>query len=566
VLAQCLAHGSGAGPPSRTRTQAYVTQPICIGDWTVEPQGNELRRGGESVRIEPKAMDLLVLLAAHAGRVVTREEIFAAVWPRVVVGDEALTQGVIKLRRALGDNPRAPVYIETIAKRGYRLIATVAPAPRAGSSERLQPASSTDGSRRLRPRWIVLPALVAIALAAYLVVAPKYFTRTPADVAAADDAQAAPIAVSIAPFETLEPSDEQTRLAHALGDDLATDLSRMSGLRLIRGGAAGSARYGLSGTVTQSAGTLRVNLSLVDSATGEQLWAGRFERPYGDLFALQDEIARKVLDVLPAKIDETERMRVARRYTRSLAAYEAFQRGQELFLARTRADNERARDLFRKAIELDPAFARAYASLAMTYALEPRLTGSADSAQALDRALELANTARLIDPDEPQVYWALGFVHAQSRRHDQAIEALQHAIAIDASFADAYALLGGVRTYIGQPRESIALLRTAMRLNPNSGYLYFLLLGRAYLFEDDLEQALVNLRAAAMRNPADVETRVFLAATLTAAGDLGAARWQADEVRTLQPAFTAREWLDLYPMTSVPQRQRLAALLRTVGL
>jgi Flp pilus assembly protein TadD len=123
-----------------------------------------------------------------------------------------------------------------------------------------------------------------------------------------------------------------------------------------------------------------------------------------------------------------------------------------------------------------------------------------------------------------------------------------------------------VRTYIGQPRESIALLRTAMRLNPNSGYLYFLLLGRAYLFEDDLEQALVNLRAAAMRNPADVETRVFLAATLTAAGDLGAARWQADEVRTLQPAFTAREWLDLYPMTSVPQRQRLAALLRTVGL
>ena len=102
-----------------------MEQRVRIGDWRVDPETNQLSRGGESVRIEPKAMDVLMLLATHVGRVVMREQIFAAVWPGVVVGDEALTQSVIKLRRALGDDSRAPAYIETIAKRGYRLIAPV---------------------------------------------------------------------------------------------------------------------------------------------------------------------------------------------------------------------------------------------------------------------------------------------------------------------------------------------------------------------------------------------------------------------------------------------------------
>src|SRR5512132_4290912 len=96
-----------------------------IGEWSVHPATNELSRGGDVVRIEPKAMDVLMLLAEHAGRVVSREELFAAVWPDVVVGDEALTQSIIKLRRALGDNSRSPAYIQTISKRGYRLIAPV---------------------------------------------------------------------------------------------------------------------------------------------------------------------------------------------------------------------------------------------------------------------------------------------------------------------------------------------------------------------------------------------------------------------------------------------------------
>jgi cytochrome c-type biogenesis protein CcmH/NrfG len=105
-----------------------------------------------------------------------------------------------------------------------------------------------------------------------------------------------------------------------------------------------------------------------------------------------------------------------------------------------------------------------------------------------------------------------------------------------------------------------------MRLNPGGGYLYLLLLGRAYLFQNDVDQALINLRAALAQNPVDVETRVYLAAALAAGGDRSAAQWEAEEIRSLQPGFSAAQWLESYPMTSAGQRRRLLELLAEAGL
>ena len=121
-------------------------------------------------------------------------------------------------------------------------------------------------------------------------------------------------------------------------------------------------------------------------------------------------------------------------------------------------------------------------------------------------------------------------------------------------------------TYTGEPARSIPLLRTAMRLEPAGGYLYFLLLGRAYFFENDFDQALINLRAALARNPADVETRVYLAAALAASGDRSSAEWEAQEIRSLEKGFSASQWLASYPLTSAPHRERLHGLLTKVGL
>src|SRR5438105_4437083 len=98
---------------------------LRVGDWIVDPAKNEIRRNGESVRLEPKAIEVLVHLAGRPGDVIRREALLSAIWPGVIVGDDVLTQAIIKLRKALGDDAHRPRYIETISKRGYRLIAAV---------------------------------------------------------------------------------------------------------------------------------------------------------------------------------------------------------------------------------------------------------------------------------------------------------------------------------------------------------------------------------------------------------------------------------------------------------
>jgi DNA-binding winged helix-turn-helix (wHTH) protein/TolB-like protein/Tfp pilus assembly protein PilF len=526
-----------------------VPSRLRIGEWQAERATNELSRPGERLRIEPKAMEVLMVLAGRAGQVVGRDELLATVWTGVVVGDEALTQSIIKLRRALGDNPRSPAYIETISKRGYRLIAAVGEGNVAAS----RPAG-------WRP-WAV--AIVVLVSAGAL--ATWHWASQPAP--AEEPAPGGFLTVTVLPFETLGSRAEYGYLASGISSDLMTDLSALSGLRLISAGAGkGSARYLVSGSVQPEAGRLRINVRLTDSRTNQQLWSERFDRPMGDLFAIQNEISRRLSERLPAQISAAERERMAKRYTASLEAYDLFLRGQAAFLVRRAEDNRRARELYAKALELDPNFARAYAGLAMTYAMEYRYQRSADSDAALRRALELAESARLIDPGIPEVYWALGFVHTQSRRHDEALKALQKAIELNRSYADAYALMGGVHTYVGRPAESIALLRTALRLNPDGGYLYYLLLGRAYLFQNDIEQALINLREAHARNPENTETRVYLAAALAAQGSIPAAEWEAEEIRSREAGFSARAWLETYPLVSPPHQRRLAELLARAGL
>jgi len=551
---------------------------IRIGDWRIDPAANELSKSGQSARIEPKAMQVLMVLANHPGRVVSRDELLSRVWSGVIVGDEALTQTIIKLRKALGDSSRSPSYIETISKQGYRLVAPVQVMQTAAAtaSDRLPEASLSAAAPMRRRAYLfslIAGVVVSVAVAAYLYNSRRTAAVDAGPVATADRLQAAPITITVMPFESLGVDGEQSYLARGISNDLMTDLSRLPTLRLISPAAGASAsssaarvQYLVVGSVQRESAMLRINIRLIDTATSQQLWSERFERPFNDLFAIQDEIVLKLTALLPGKLTEAELRRLAQRYTRNLEAYDYFLRAQALFLVRQAGVNEEARALYLKALALDPKFARAYAGLAMTYAMDHRLRPPDGSSTALARAFELAESARLIDPDIAEVYWALGFVHVQSRRHLQAVEALQKAVEVNQSYADAYAFMGGIYTYLGESSKSIPLLRTALRLNPDGGYLYFLILGRAYFYQNDVEQAIINLREAAARNPADIETRVHLAAALVEAGDHPAAEWEVVEIRALDPNFSTRHWLETYPMSNSQYTTRLTGLLTRAGL
>jgi DNA-binding winged helix-turn-helix (wHTH) protein/TolB-like protein/cytochrome c-type biogenesis protein CcmH/NrfG len=553
---------------------------LRIGDWTVEPALNEISSAGKTVKLEPKAMSVLTVLADRAGQVVSREALLSAVWPGVVVGDDSLTQVVIKLRKALGDVPGKPAYIQTISKRGYRLIAPVVRSEKIDSAAILPDSASPHARPKRRSAWLATAGVAAVLLLAatgvWWSVDQRNAGAPPVQPTIADTEATAGTeqpTVTIRPFEVLGDDPQAALLARGIAADLITDLSKVSGLRVIdvaplgrQAGADASAnippiRYVVSGTVQRVDQRLRLHISLTDGETGKQLWSERFDRPPSDLFAIQDELGPKVLQILPTKVSEAELRRVAQRYTRNLEAFEYFQRGQAALLVRQKAENETARDMFRRAIALDAAFARAYAGLALTYAADYRNQWAADGPAALDRALEMARTAYQINPDIQETYWVLAFVHMERRQHEQALQYLQTAVRLYPSFADGYALMGGIDTYIGRPADTVPLLRTAMRLDPEGGDLYFLLLGRAYLFLGDLEQARVNLEHALARNPVNLEAHVYMAALHVLAGDKAAAAWEAEEIRTLRPGFSSSAWLETYPMTDAAQRTKLVEAL-----
>jgi TolB-like protein/Flp pilus assembly protein TadD len=382
--------------------------------------------------------------------------------------------------------------------------------------------------------------------------------------------------VFVRPFDATA-DEQQNLIARGVTADLVNDLSKISGLWVVSGTEAGAAqhpgetsgqrlhagRYLLTGTVQLAGNRLRLHVHLVEADAGRQLWSQRFDREMQDLFTVQDEIVRSIVEQLPIRISQAETASLAQRYTRNVAAYEHFLRGQVAVQVRRRAQNDHAREMYWKAIQLDPTFSRAYAGLAMTYALAYQL-GWADES-ALSRALEFAGTAVQMSPEMPETHWVLGFVHTQRRRHHEAISHLQRALRLNPSYADAYALMGGIMTYIGRPADGVSPLRSALLLNPDAGSLYFLLLGRAYYFLGDLEQARVNLDQALMRNAQNLEARVYLAAVLGQLGDRPAAAWQVDEVHAIEPKFDVQRWLATYPMTDARQKEKFVLALRPLG-
>ncbi len=555
---------------------------VQVGDWAVEPALNQLSAGGKTVKLEPKTMSVLVYLADRPGQVVSREALLSAVWPGVLVGDDSLTQVVIKLRKALGDVPENPAYIQTISKGGYRLVAPVVRSDEIASTPERLDSESSHAERARRGARIAGAGIAAMLLAAAGAwwIRSERATGVPpglVPMASTEADRASQPTVTIRPFEALGNDPQAILLAQGITADLVTDLSTVSGLSVIDvaptgGHAHGETptgalpiRYLVSGSVQRIDKRLRLQVHLTDAETGKQLWSERYDRPLSDFFAIQDEVGPKILRMLPAKVSEAEMRRVAQRYTRNLEAYQYFQRGQSALLVRQRAENETAREMFQRAIALDATFARAYAGLALTYAADYRNQWTGDGAAALDRAFELARTAHQMNPDIRETYWVLAFVHVERRQHEQALQYLETAVRLYPSFADGYALMGGIYTYVGRPADTVPLLRTAMRLDPQAGYLYFLLLGRAYLFLGDLEQARVNLERALSRNPENLEANVYLAALLVMAGDKAAAAWKAEEIRALQPDFSSRGWLETYPMTDVAQKAKLVKALGELG-
>jgi TolB-like protein/DNA-binding winged helix-turn-helix (wHTH) protein/Flp pilus assembly protein TadD len=572
-------------------------RPFRVGDWLVEPAVGGLTRDGHAVKLEPKVMELLVYLARRPGRVVPREELEQAVWAGTVVGYDALTSAIIKLRRAFGDDSRHPWLIETVSKKGYRLIAPVAEAgaaasPAAVAAEAARspepvaeaatipiPIKPPQSARRNRRR-LVMAALVALMLVG-LVAAWFAVERAPPTTVA--DAVPAPVAsIAVLPFANLSGDPDFEYFSDGITEDITTDLSKISSLLVIARNSAFAYKdqplslksvaealrvhYVLEGSVRRSGDEIRINAKLIDAETGTHLWVERYDRHIQDIFAVQDDVTHSIVTALALTLTDEEKKRVARRYTHSVEAYDLLLRGQSFYARSTEEDNARARELYLRAIEIDPAFARAHAAVALTHTEDFRHGWGPDPARSIRQAVARAQQAVTLDDTIPQTLWALGYVYVSNRQNEEGAAAAERATALDPNNADAHMTLAYARVYQKRPQDAIALVRKAMRLNPHYPSQYPSILGRAYYHLGQYEPAAEALRHAVELNPNRTPARLYLVLSYVALGKQEEANWEVSEILVNAPGFSVDTVDQILPVSDPRELARMKNDLRRAGL
>ena len=321
--------------------------------------------------------------------------------------------------------------------------------------------------------------------------------------------------IAVLPFTNMSGDPGQEYFSDGITEDLTTALSKLSGLVVIarhstfvyKGRSVNlteiskelGVRYVLEGSVRKADNRVRINAQLVEATTGHHVWAEQYDRELKDIFAVQDEIREKIVFALKVKLMPQEQERFRYLPTENLDAYDAVSRGREFFFRFTKEANALARQMFERAIELDPQYAAAYALLAWSYLAE-FLFWNQDP-QIREQAFETAQRAVALDDSLPVAHMTLGDVYLWRRQPEQAIAAAQRAIALDPNFADGYAHLGNILNSTGKPAEGLKMVEQAMRLNPRPPSYYFTFLGESYLRTGLYEEARATLKQALLRNP-----------------------------------------------------------------
>ncbi|MBI3796631.1 MAG: tetratricopeptide repeat protein [Deltaproteobacteria bacterium] len=356
--------------------------------------------------------------------------------------------------------------------------------------------------------------------------------------------------IVVLPFKNMSSDPEQEYFSDGLTEVLTGDLSQISSLFVIARNSAftykGKAvkvqdvgremgvRYVLEGSVLKADNQVRITAQLIDASTGYHLWSERYDRPLQHILTLQDEIVQKIVTTLKLQLTLQEEGYIVRKHTDNLEAYDSFLRGVELFSRITPETAVQARQMFEKAVALDPQYAEAYASLGWTYFVEWVWRWSADP-QTLERALALAQQALALDDSLPRAHSILSNVYAQKQQYDQAIAEGKRAIALDPNNDFSYNRQGAALNFAGRPAEALPMMEQAMRLNPHYPPLYLVELGWAYRLTGRYAEAIATLKELLGRSPNFMTAYLNLALSYLR-------QWvsqQSPAAQTLEPAVAA---------------------------
>lgn len=387
--------------------------------------------------------------------------------------------------------------------------------------------------------------------------------------------------IAVLPFVNLSDDPEQEYFSDGLTEDLITDLSKVSGLfviarnsvftykgktvRVDKVGQDLGVRYIVEGSVRKVKDRVRITAQLVDSKTGGHIWAERYDRDLEDIFSLQDEVTQKIVEALEVTLTVKEQQQLRAIPTDNLEAYDFYLKGSAYFSRTTKDAIAQARQMYQKAIDLDPDYADAYAALGVSYWVEWIWQFTQDS-NVLIQANELIQKALALDDASPSAYMVLGFLQALKKNYAQALESVRKGIALDPNNPDAYLLMGFFLTVSGKAEEAITHIKKAMRLNPHYPFIYAFRLGMAYHFTNRYDEAISEYKKSITLNPDFIPVHINLAALYSELGQKESAKAEVAEILRLSPDFSSDALKERFSFINQDTLTRLIEALRKAGL
>jgi TolB-like protein/class 3 adenylate cyclase len=394
------------------------------------------------------------------------------------------------------------------------------------------------------------------------------------------------LAIVVLPFANIGRDPEQDYFVDGVTESLTTDLSQMSGMRVIGRNTAFtyknkavdlkqigrelSVRYVLEGSVQRSANRMRVNVQLIDTESGDHLWADRFDKPVADLFDMQDEIVARLANALDTQLTIAEARRTER--APNPDSMDLYFQGMSWYnRGHTPSNLAEARKLFERALVLDSGNVNAILGVALTSIQFAATHTSDDRAARLAAAETLAIKALSIAPEKALGHICLGIVQIYTNRAAEGIAELQRALAIDRNLAVAHAYIGLAKYFVGRGEETAGHVEDALRLSPRDAFAYhweaFKGIAKVFLGKD--EEAASQLRRAIEINRNFQPAHFYLAVALAGLGRLDEARRAAKDGLAFDPTFTIRRYRGDAPSDNpifLAQRRRIYDLMEEVGV
>jgi TolB-like protein/DNA-binding winged helix-turn-helix (wHTH) protein len=495
-----------------------VDDSFQVGPWRVEPGLNSVTRSGTTRRLESKVMAVLVCLAEHAGESVSKEKLLLAVWPGTFVSEDVLFRSISELRRVFEDDAREPTIIQTIPKRGYRLVAPVQWGNGAAASSTPKHPETLGAIPNTRRFWLRAPVVVAAALLLVFLGANVGGLRA----RLAGKSGAPQIhSVAVLPLQSLSADPQQEYFSDGMTDALITDLAQVSSLKVIS--RTSSMQYKdtkkslpeiarelgvdgiIEGTVQRSGDRVRVTAQLIYGPADKHLWANSYERDTRDVFALERNVTEDITRQIQARLTAPEHKLPAQPRPVDPRVLEAYLQGNYHLNRYGKGFGEeeakKGAEYFQQAIDADPNFAPAYNGLSLSHQslLRASSEDGAIARRAAERAVEL-------DPNYSDARDTLGFLKWQPYLDWQgAEEEFRRAIALNPNNASAHSSFGLLLIVMGRGEEGLRECRIAQQLDPNSDNSSMCL----YLTRD-YDGSIARLRMMLQKDPNDGLLHCFL--------------------------------------------------------